>query len=269
MTIRFKAALAALLAIVVPCLASAQQCGDGAAGFPAWLEGFKQEAAAAGISAGALAALDGVGYDQKRRQRRPAARRLLAKFPGIRRPHGRELPHGPGPPAPEETRRHLRPDRARLRRARARSSSPSGGWRPISAPISATSARCSRSPRSPMIAAGRTCSAPSCLAALMMLDRGDLTPQDMVGAWAGEIGQMQFIPTYYFDSAVDYDGDGRRNLVQQRAGRARLLGQPPRHTMAGRPGSLGCRKCASRPSCPGPRPTSPSACRARNGPAGA
>jgi len=52
------------------------------------------------------------------------------------------------------------------------------------------------------------------LAALKLLDGGDLAPQDMVGAWAGEIGQMQFVPTDYLESAVDYDGDGRRNLVR-------------------------------------------------------
>ena len=32
------------------------------------------------------------------------------------------------------------------------------------------------------------------LAALQILDRGDLAPEDMIGAWAGEIGQMQFVP---------------------------------------------------------------------------
>ena len=36
----------------------------------------------------------------------------------------------------------------------------------------------------------------------------------MKGAWAGEIGQTQFVPTYYADFAVDYDGDGKRNLVR-------------------------------------------------------
>ena len=39
-------------------------------------------------------------------------------------------------------------------------------------------------------------------------------PGEMTGAWAGEIGQMQFVPTYYMDLAVDYDGDGKRNLVK-------------------------------------------------------
>jgi lytic murein transglycosylase len=52
------------------------------------------------------------------------------------------------------------------------------------------------------------------LAALRILERGDLAPADMVGAWAGEIGQMQFVPSGYLELAVDYDGDGRRNLVR-------------------------------------------------------
>ena len=36
----------------------------------------------------------------------------------------------------------------------------------------------------------------------------------MVGSWAGELGQTQFLPTHYFNYAVDYDGDGRRNLLR-------------------------------------------------------
>jgi lytic murein transglycosylase len=52
------------------------------------------------------------------------------------------------------------------------------------------------------------------VAALTLLDRGDLAPADLKGAWAGEVGQMQFVPTYYLDHAVDYDGDGKRNLVR-------------------------------------------------------
>jgi hypothetical protein len=35
----------------------------------------------------------------------------------------------------------------------------------------------------------------------------------MVGAWAGEIGQTQFLPSHYLNHAVDFDGDGRRNLI--------------------------------------------------------
>jgi Transglycosylase SLT domain/Putative peptidoglycan binding domain len=49
--------------------------------------------------------------------------------------------------------------------------------------------------------------------ALKVVQRGDLTPAQMVGAWAGEIGQTQFSPSAYFKYAVDYDGDGRADLI--------------------------------------------------------
>jgi hypothetical protein len=39
----------------------------------------------------------------------------------------------------------------------------------------------------------------------------------MVGSWAGELGQTQFLPTHYFNYAVDYDGDGYRNLLRSPA----------------------------------------------------
>ena len=51
------------------------------------------------------------------------------------------------------------------------------------------------------------------IAALKIIDRGDLAPDEMIGSWAGELGQTQFLPTHYFNYAVDYDGDGRRNLL--------------------------------------------------------
>lgn len=51
------------------------------------------------------------------------------------------------------------------------------------------------------------------IAALKIIDRGDLTPSEMIGSWAGELGQTQFLPRHYFDYAVDYDGDGRRDLI--------------------------------------------------------
>jgi lytic murein transglycosylase len=51
------------------------------------------------------------------------------------------------------------------------------------------------------------------IAALKIVDRGDLAPSEMIGSWAGELGQTQFLPTHYFNYAVDYDGDGRRDLL--------------------------------------------------------
>ena len=49
--------------------------------------------------------------------------------------------------------------------------------------------------------------------ALRVIERGDLTPGEMRGPWAGEVGQFQFVPSVYFKYAVDFDGDGVRNLI--------------------------------------------------------
>jgi lytic murein transglycosylase len=54
---------------------------------------------------------------------------------------------------------------------------------------------------------------PELIAVLKLVDQGDLTPDELRGAWAGELGHFQFLPTYYVEHAVDYDGDGRRDLV--------------------------------------------------------
>jgi lytic murein transglycosylase len=51
------------------------------------------------------------------------------------------------------------------------------------------------------------------LDALRVIERGDVAPQEMRGAWAGEIGQTQFMPSNYIKFAVDFDGNGRRDLL--------------------------------------------------------
>ena len=50
--------------------------------------------------------------------------------------------------------------------------------------------------------------------ALRIVERGDMAPQDLRGAWAGEIGQTQFMPSSYIKYAVDFDGNGRRDLMR-------------------------------------------------------
>ena len=50
--------------------------------------------------------------------------------------------------------------------------------------------------------------------ALRIVERGDLSPTEMRGAWAGEIGQTQFMPSSYIKFAVDFDGNGRRDLLR-------------------------------------------------------
>jgi len=51
------------------------------------------------------------------------------------------------------------------------------------------------------------------LAALEILQRGDLRPEQLKGSWAGAFGPTQFMPTSFKKYAVDFDGDGRRDVV--------------------------------------------------------
>ncbi len=50
------------------------------------------------------------------------------------------------------------------------------------------------------------------LAALQILEHGDVTPETMVGSWAGAMGQVQFLPSSYLADAVDFDGNGHRDI---------------------------------------------------------
>lgn len=52
------------------------------------------------------------------------------------------------------------------------------------------------------------------LHALRIIQKGDMAATQMKGAWAGELGQLQFLPAGYDKHAVDYDGDGRRDLIR-------------------------------------------------------
>lgn len=51
------------------------------------------------------------------------------------------------------------------------------------------------------------------LATLRILQSGDIPAEALVGSWAGAFGQTQFMPTTYQRLAVDFDGDGRRDIV--------------------------------------------------------
>lgn len=48
--------------------------------------------------------------------------------------------------------------------------------------------------------------------AMTIVERGDAEPGEMIGSWAGAMGQTQFMPSVYLEHAVDGDGDGRANL---------------------------------------------------------
>ena len=104
------------------------------------------------------------------------------------------------------------------------------------------------------------------IAALKIIDRGDLQPGEMVGSWAGELGQTQFLPTHYFNYAVDYDGDGHRNLLRSPAD---VIGSTANYIATGlkwRRGEPWLQEVrVRRRTSPGIRPISRSNCRARNG----
>ena len=53
--------------------------------------------------------------------------------------------------------------------------------------------------------------------ALRILDEGHIAPEAMKGSWAGAMGQNQFMPSSFLKFAIDYDGDGKRDIWQSRA----------------------------------------------------
>src|SRR5260370_12327236 len=55
------------------------------------------------------------------------------------------------------------------------------------------------------------------IASLKILDQGHVRADSMLGSWAGAMGQCQFMPTTFLSYAVDFDGDGRRDIWNDRA----------------------------------------------------
>jgi lytic murein transglycosylase len=50
------------------------------------------------------------------------------------------------------------------------------------------------------------------IGAMLILQQGHARPETLIGSWAGAMGQTQFMPTSFLKHAVDYDGDGRKNI---------------------------------------------------------
>jgi len=55
------------------------------------------------------------------------------------------------------------------------------------------------------------------MAALKILDHGDIAPEEFMGSWAGAFGHTQFMPSTFMTTAVDLDGDGRKNIASSAA----------------------------------------------------
>lgn len=74
------------------------------------------------------------------------------------------------------------------------------------------------------------------LNALRILDQGHIGPARMVGSWAGAMGQPQFMPGSFLAYAVDFDGDGRRDIWDSRADALGSIGNYLRRAGAWRTG---------------------------------
>jgi lytic murein transglycosylase len=209
LSLRALALSALFLTSVAPALAAAP-CGTGP--FEAWLEDFKKEAAAEGISQSAIqAGLTGVALDKSVLARDQSQKVFSQSFEEF---SGRMVP-------PRLTRgaNMLKQYGSVLSRIEQTYGVPgevlvaiwgletdfgvNKGKFPTMRSLATLAYDCRRSDmfRSEM------------LDALRIIERGDLAPQEMRGAWAGELGQTQFMPSSYIKFAVDFDGNGRRDLL--------------------------------------------------------
>jgi lytic murein transglycosylase len=206
--------LAPLLALCLGSIAAAAQTTTAPCGgdFGAWLQGVKAEAAAAGISQRAIqSALGGVTYDPAvvgRDRAQGVFRQSFDQFAG------RMVP-----PRLSRAARLMQQDGPLLSRIEQQFGVPGAVlvaiWG-LETDFGADNGNFSTI-RS-LASLAYDCRRPDkfrseLIAALQIVNRGDMNAADMHGAWAGEIGQTQFLPSSYLKFAVDYDGNGRRDLI--------------------------------------------------------
>ena len=193
--------------------AQTAECGQDGEGFGAWLEGFKRGAIEQGISPGTVASgLLGATYDPEvirlDRSQKPF-KMTFEKFAAQRLTKGKV----------RLGRRVLQQQSELLARIEERYGVPGPvlvalwgletdfgtnmGERPALRSLATLAYDCRRAERF----------RGELMSALRLLERGDLRPSEMVGAWAGELGQTQFLASSYERFAVDFDGDGRADLL--------------------------------------------------------
>jgi lytic murein transglycosylase len=198
-------------------LALAAAAGDGSActnsgSFERWLSEFRAEARAKGISPRALSALDGVTFDQgvinsdrgqkvfsqtflefsdrmAAKYRIERGRQLIKKYKAI----FDQIDERFGVPAPVIVAYW----------ALETDFGANVGNLPTLRSLATLAYDCRRPDRF----------REELLAALRIVERGDLRPDEMRGPWAGEMGQTQFVPSIYYKYGIDGDGDGRADLI--------------------------------------------------------
>lgn len=198
------------LAFGIACTpAAAAPCGGE---FSRWLEGFKREASAQGIGPRALGALDDVSPSEQvlrldRNQghfkvsfeefiRRRVTPQRIAKGAQMMQRHGALLSR-------IEQRFGVQPEVVVAIWGMETDYGVNQGKQPVLRALATLAHDCRRSEMFQR----------ELMAALQLIHRGDLSAAQMRGAWAGELGQTQFLPSSYVKFAVDFDGNGRRDLI--------------------------------------------------------
>ena len=209
MILRCAVAVNVVLAMTPPA-AAATPCGTGT--FQAWLDDFKTEAAAKGISQAAIASgLNGVTVDQGVLSRDRSQKVFSQSFEEF---SGRMVP-----PRLARGANMMKQYGSVLSRIEQSYGVPGEvlvaiwgletdfgvniGKFPTLRSLATLAYDCRRSE----MFRGEL------MDALRIIERGDVAPSEMRGAWAGEIGQTQFMPSSYIKYAVDFDSNGRRDLL--------------------------------------------------------
>lgn len=207
----------AFVAVFMPSAAAAQLCGDGPAGFPAWLQDFKQHAVKAGISKGTVeAALAKAAYDRKIIAQDRSQKSFKLSFEEFKQ---RRAPAG----TIALGRKHLKSNASLLSKIEA-----AYGVQPeILVSIWGLESGFGRYLGNISLFTSLPTLAYDCrrsdfftnelFSALVIADRRYMEISQMKGAWAGEIGQTQFLASNYARFAVDFDRDGRRDLINSKA----------------------------------------------------
>lgn len=208
------AVAAAAFAVIAASPAIAAPCGSSASGFSSWLNDFEARAKASGIKQGTLdRALADVSYDTSviRRDRSQKSFKLsFEKFYErrvgtylIKQSRSRMKRHA-GLLASIEKRYGVPPEiLVSIWGLETNFGKDGAGKYSIIRSIATLAYDCRRSE----FFTGHL------LAALRIVQKGDMSPRQLRGGWAGEIGQVQFLPGSYDKYAVDFDGNGRRDLV--------------------------------------------------------
>ena len=193
---------------------AAAQCGNGPGGFQPWLQRFRLTAAAQGIGSGTvLSALSDVTYD-------PAVIRLDRSQRSFKLSFQQFYARRVNKAMINKGRALMQRHRALLDRIEKRFGVPAeviiaiwglethyGADATARYSVIRSLATLAYDCRRSEFFTGQL------LDALRIVDEGDFRPAELRGGWAGEIGQTQFLPTPYIRFAVDFDGDGRKDLI--------------------------------------------------------